>query len=209
MPILYRVQAEVVDINFDAPLSSDGFFVDTNVWFWLHYTKASQGSPPPHAYQVTTYPSYLARARKAKAKILHSGWTLAELAHQIERTEHAIWKRLNGNDISLKEFRHTCNDERATVVEETVIAWEQIRAWSTITDCNVNQGLTDASLGRIQLFCIDGYDALLLGALRDAGIYQIITDDGDFTTVPHLQVFTANKAALRSAELQGKLARRR
>ena len=41
MAIALRVEAEVVDIGADAPLPSDIYLVDTNVWYWTAYSKAS------------------------------------------------------------------------------------------------------------------------------------------------------------------------
>jgi len=47
MAINYVVQAEIVDIRTDAPLASDSFLVDTNVWGWTTYTRASLGKRGP------------------------------------------------------------------------------------------------------------------------------------------------------------------
>jgi hypothetical protein len=38
-----------------------------------------------------------------------------------------------------------------------------------------------------------------------AGVTQIITDDGDYVTVPGIKVFTANSGAIAAAKSQGKL----
>ncbi|WP_269086254.1 hypothetical protein [Trichormus sp. NMC-1] len=41
--------------------------------------------------------------------------------------------------------------------------------------------------------------------MRQESINKIITDDGDFVTVPDIQVFTANPRAIAAANNQGKL----
>lgn len=148
-------------------------------------------------------------AREARSEFMHSGITLAELADQIEQTELEIWNSVNHNEMKLKPFRHGLPDTRANVVAEIVVAWDQVAAWSKSLPCLVDEAVTRASLGRIELFCLDGHDALLVETIRQAGIRQIITDDGDFVTVPHLQVFTANRGALRAAADQGKLMKRK
>ena len=38
-----------------------------------------------------------------------------------------------------------------------------------------------------------------------AGVVQVITDDGDYVTVPGIKVFTANHNVIRAARNQGKL----
>ena len=52
MAINYTVQAEVVDISADTPKTEDAFLVDTNVWYWLTYSRASQSARPPAYYQI-------------------------------------------------------------------------------------------------------------------------------------------------------------
>ena len=61
MAINYTVQAEVVNINVDTPRAEDVFMVDTNVWYWLTYSKASQCARPPAYYQISKYPVTLIR----------------------------------------------------------------------------------------------------------------------------------------------------
>jgi hypothetical protein len=41
--------------------------------------------------------------------------------------------------------------------------------------------------------------------MKNNGIVQIITDDGDFATVAGIQVFTANRTILNAARSHGKL----
>jgi hypothetical protein len=49
------------------------------------------------------------------------------------------------------------------------------------------------------------YDLMILEAMDKAGINQVITDDGDYVTVPRIKVFTANQNAIAAARSQGKL----
>ena len=52
---------------------------------------------------------------------------------------------------------------------------------------------------------MDGYDLFMLEAMKEEGIAQIITDDGDFVTVPDIIVFTANHNTIKAAKAQSKL----
>ena len=45
-------------------------------------------------------------------------------------------------------------------------------------------------------------------AMTAAGVTQILTDDGDYCTVPGIQVFTANRPVIDAARAQGKLVAR-
>ncbi|MBW4627469.1 MAG: hypothetical protein KME49_18690 [Brasilonema octagenarum HA4186-MV1] len=198
MPVNYTVQAEVVDIRSDAPKNDDIFLVDTNAWYWYTYTNASISSRP---YQITEYPSYIAKAISANSLLLYCGLSLAELAHNIEQTQREIFS----STLKSKEYRHNFPTERAKVVAEVQAAWSQVISSSVCTDVLVSEETSNAALTRFQTQLLDGYDLLILDAMDKAGVTKIITDDGDYVTVPGIKVFTANSGAIAAAKSQGKL----
>ena len=198
MPVNYIVQAEVVDIRSDAPKNEDIFLVDTNAWYWYTYTNASISSRP---YQITEYPSYIAKAISANSLLLYCGLSLAELAHNIEQTEREIFS----STLKPKEYRHNFPNERAKVVAEVQSAWSQVTSTAVCTDVLVSEDTSNAALTRFQTQLLDGYDLLILEAMDKAGVTKIITDDGDYVTVPGIKVFTANGGAIAAAISQGKL----
>jgi len=205
MAVNYTVQAEVVDIQSDTPKQDDIFLVDTNVWYWLTYTKASTSA---QAYQITTYPAYIARALSAQGLLLYCGLSLAELAHNIEKTEREIFCATITAQITAKEskkYRHNYPDQRAKVVAEVQTAWSTVISMAVSTDITVDEITTNASLDRFQTQLLDGYDLLILEAMDKAGTVRVITDDGDYATVPGIQVFTANYNVITAARNQGKL----
>jgi len=206
MAINYVVRADVVDIRTDAPLVTDSFFVDTNVWYWMSYTRASLGKNPPNPQKVVDYPTYIGSAIAAKSRLLRCGLSLAELAHVIEKNEREIYSRTTGfNDRLTKEFRHNHPAERTRVAAEVQTAWDQVKTMSVSIDIPVDDPITNAALTRFQTQPVDGYDLFLLEAITRAGIVQAITDDGDYATVPGIKVFTSNQTVLATAQAQGKL----
>lgn len=208
MVLTYCVRADVVDIRNDSPKPSDAFLVDTNVWYWMTYTRASQGRRPPTSSQAGEYPSYLNKALSVKASLRICLLTLPELANLIERTELDVHSRTFGLDKSkLKEFRHNYSKERKQVVTEIRTAWAQIKSLATPIDMMVNEPFADAALGMCGTYPVNGYDLFILEALKRSGLgtLQIITDDGDFVTVPGIVVFTSNRTAIQDAQAQGKL----
>jgi len=58
MPVR-NVRAAVVDIGRDFPSDRDHFFVDTNCWYHLTYTKIKDPKP--------LYPDYIARRQMERA----------------------------------------------------------------------------------------------------------------------------------------------
>lgn len=202
MRINYNVRAEVIDLRSDTPQDDDMFLVDTNVWYWLTYTQASTYSMP---YQISDYPAYINTALTTKCLLSYCGLSLSELAHNIEQTERKIFNSRSSTNLKSKEYRHNYPTERAKVTSEIEIAWSQVISIAASTDITINETLTNAALKRFNTQILDGYDLMILEAMDKAGIDKVITDDGDYVTVPGIKVFTANQNAITSARSQGKL----
>ena len=204
MAVNYTVQADVIDINADTPKAADTFLIDTNVWYWLTYSKASQNALP---YQISDYPAYANAALGAGARILQSGLSLAELTHLIEKAEREIFQAANGR-IAAKEYRHNFAGERANVVAEVQAACGLVTTLAEPLTMAIDAATSAAALNRLRTEKVDGYDLFILESMRINGVVQIITDDGDFATVPGIQVFTANRKVIQAAGVQGKLVTR-
>lgn len=204
MAVNYTVHAEVIDIRNDTPGQGDIFLVDTNVWYWVTYSRANLVDVRPKPYQTKDYPSYIGKAISAKSQLHRCGLSLAELAHLIERTEREIYSRSNGA-LSSKEYRHNHSTERANVVAEIQTAWSQVNTMAQTLDLQIDEQVTNAALSRLSSQPLDGYDLFILEAISKAGVVKVITDDGDFVTVPGIQVFTANRPVIKTAQNQGKL----
>ena len=203
MAINYIVQAKVIDITIDTPKAEDMFFVDTNVWYWMTYPRATSNVPS----QLAEYPEYLNKALGASSAIHHSGLSLAELAHLIEKTERQIYERTIGT-IKTKEYRHNLPKERSRVASEIEAAWGQVTNLAGPISITIDTPTTTAALNRCQDEKVDGYDLFILESMKNHGLVQVITDDGDFATVPGIQVFTANRNVISAARSHGKLLRR-
>jgi predicted nucleic acid-binding protein len=200
MAVNYSIQAEVVDITADTPMATDVFLVDTNVWYWMTYS----GATAFESSQTNDYPAYLNRSLGIGSKVLHSGLTLAELAHIIEKTEHEIYAK-SVTSVNKKEYRHNSASERSRVVSEIEAAWNQITSLAEPLIITIDAPTASAALKRLQTERVDGYDLFILESMKAHGVVQVITDDGDFATVSGIQVFTANRNVIQSAKNQGKL----
>lgn len=202
----FTIQAEIIDIRRDVPTAEDIFFVDTNVWYWLTYPKADLPSlssrSRPREYQIQTYPTYLESTQQASATLYCSGLTLSELAHRIEKIECEI---IHGQGFPLKRFRQEYPAERRGVFEEIEASWAQITSFAEVLPLSVDATSTEAALARLSGELIDGYDLFILETMKAHGVTQVITDDGDYSTVSGIQVFTANRKIIESAYAQGKL----
>lgn len=194
------VSADIIDLSCDQPTPGDTFLVDTNVWLWTTYSKASIAA---RAYQSRMYPSYLNRAIAAGASVVRCGLSLSELANVIEKMEFDVYCQTSGM-VQRKAFRHQ-PAERAQVVAEIQTAWTQVEALSQPIVATVDQQGTNAALALLQGSAIDAYDSFLVNSAKSEKIVQILTDDGDFATVPGVRVFTGNRALVQLARRQGRL----
>ena len=206
MVVTYSVQAEVIDLRSDTPGPGDAFFVDTNVWYWLTYTRYRLAYKPkqPKGYQVKDYPAYIKQARKAKAKLFTCGLCFSELANLIEKNELDIF-RMSKGQIEIKEFRHNEQTERNNVVTEIQDAWAMVKSFAGFIDVLLDEPLTDKVCNDIASAHADLNDLFIVENSIKASVSQIITDDGDFATLAGIWVFTANKNAIQAARDQGKL----
>jgi hypothetical protein len=211
MTINLNVQAEVIDVVSDRPQRSDIFLVDTNVWILQTYPNAKI-SP-----KIREYGAYLKAARQNGATLAYSGLTLAELAHVIERTECDIYNKKNnftkenGLEQTIKEFRHKYPNERAKVVNLVKTAWMEIQSLALpLDELIIDESTTNAALVRFQTQALDGYDLFMLEAIHKAnsGQVKVLTNDGDYATVPNIQLFTSNIQVIKLAKAQNKLIRR-
>lgn len=210
MAINYTVQADVVDIAADSPRNTDSFLVDTNVWYWMTYSRASQCLRPPAYYQTSNYPKYTNTALGIGARIFQSGLSLAELTHLVEKAEYEIFAQAN---LAIfpdpkkfdKNFRHNRNNERRQTVSEIEAVWAQVVNLAEPLTVVIEEPTANAALSRLQTEKVDGYDLFILESMKKNGVAQVITDDGDFATVSGIQVFTANRNVIQAARSQGRL----
>ena len=205
--IRYAIVAEIFDISQNTPSNTDGFLVDSNVWLWMTYSNAGLSVPAWREQIIQQYASFVGNASTVNAKLFWNGLSLAELAHLIEKTEREIYATSNGA-IQAKEYRHNIASERSRVVSEIQAAWGQVVSLADPLTVSIDAPTTSAALNRIQTEKVDGYDLFILESMKNHGVVQVITDDGDFSTVPGIQVFTANRNVIIAARDQGKLVAR-
>jgi len=205
MTVNYTVRANVVDIRWDKPKPRDNLLVDSNVWYWHAYPNARYAAQPPKSYQITYYPTYIIKAA-AGANLFYNGLSLSEVGHLIEKVEHFIFDP--SGLLRNKEFRHNFPVERNNVVKQIRRTWAKVERIAAPIEAVINQPAIGTALTRLATTLVDTYDLFLLEAATNAGITQILTDDGDFATVAGIELFTANLNVIDAARTQRKLINR-
>ena len=211
MPVNYTVKATVVDLRHDTPRVGDRFYVDTNAWFWTVYSKLRLIPPSSAKKEKPDYPAYLKNVLNMGGRLHWCGLSLSELAHLIEGTEFEVYQSIHPTSLltKTKEYRHNLAGERVNVVREIKLAWGTIETMaSCIPVAEINAASTTVALQNFEQLPVDGYDLFSINAFKSAGITQVISDDGDFCTVPGIMLFTANPSAISAAQVQKRFRRR-
>lgn len=203
MPL--TVRAQVVDIRADTPKASDRFLVDTNAWYWLFYPRASQTPSASQPQQLTDYPTYLKKAIQSQSVLYCCALNFTELAHNIEKAEREIYADKANKDIGAKPFRHDYPNQRLKVVKLIGDTWSDVRSISTLLDMNLDSTFMQSAMTLFPSVGLDGYDLFMTETAFRSGISQIISDDGDFATVPGITLFTANRRVIQGAKATKKL----
>ena len=200
------IRAGVVDIRTDRPTPADKLWVDSNVWFWVAYSR--HRSTP----QTGPYLAYIKALRLARASLVAGGINYAELAKCIEIHEMDVYAVRNNQpqrSLNVKAFRSILT-ERANVIGEVAAAWSIVRQFATVCA----SALTDACVGTALKGLesgdrLDGHDAIQVAEARRNSVTDILTDDRDYGTVEGIRVFTANAALVGEARSAGTLISRR
>ena len=186
------VRADIVDIR-SARSAPDHIFVDTNVWFWYAYGRSILAAPEWRRRQIAFYSTFLQKVIQSRSELYHSGLQLAELFHQIEKAELDDFNYRTNSQLKLKNFRHEQPAERQQVVDQCLMAWVEVTKVSKPIDCIIEATMTKAALDRFSAQPLDGYDIFFVESLIRSGVTtNVLTDDGDFATVPGITVYTAN-----------------
>lgn len=203
MPINYTINADIYNISTDTPKKDDIIFVDTNVWFWLTYTKASQVTN----LITSSYTNYIHKALSTSALLIYSPLVYAELAHTIAKSELKLFCTLTSFQITLKEFRNNYPTQWNNTINEINTAIAQIKNLAVPLSPTPDDRFMEevCNYQKSHGKCLDIYDIIYVKQIESESINKIITDDGDFSTIPNINIFTNNRNVLNLAQRAGRL----
>jgi hypothetical protein len=134
--------------------------------------------------------------------LYHSGYRKIVARHL---QQSVAITRLSGEQVTPKEFRHAYPEEHSKVVCFIEDGWKTIKLLTEELATAIDDRVTTAIIARLSQQAIDGYDLSIVEAMPQAGIRQIIMDDGDFVATPGIQVSTANQNVSNQARNQQQL----
>ncbi|PTO78443.1 hypothetical protein [Vibrio splendidus] len=165
--------------------------IDTNVLYWLTYasSRVFPRTLKPRDYQLSEYPSLFEQLINNENKLYYSRYSISELTSIIARVEASLDGK--GQEFQRKSWLKNDNG-RDIVVKELEAVIEAIESWADVLQCFP---ALDAKnyLERYSQVYLDGYDIYIEDEITNNKIGYILTDDIDFTSVPNLNVITANR----------------
>lgn len=186
---------KVIDLKTFVPFDNKkGFFLDTNVLYWYANPRFSPTSQPNSTAKI--YYNFVDKLIVNKNPLFTSVYNLTELLNVIEKNEYEIYSKLNPSlPLTKKEFRAR-PAERATVERIMRTALNNVRSICTITDFNFTQSTVDEFISDFSNHRCDVFDFAILKNCIDTNQLNIISDDGDFSTIEHINMYTANENVL-------------
>ena len=181
--------AHTLYVGTERPTKNDRIFVDTSALFFLAYPPLSLGT----AYleeRARLYSDFVSRCRRIDAKLFWCGLSLSEVGHRLEQILFAPYRDEFGDDI--KRFR-VSKTHRAKYLRDLETVWDQVGQIGESLDGQIDAASTTRALTIINSTSVDGYDAFYLDFMRAIGIDKVLCDDVDFSSVPNIIVFSANR----------------
>ena len=186
----------VKDITTDTPVNNKKkYFLDTNVLFWCCYPRIGLVSPKD-ASRYTPYINYVSKIKKNLNPIYTSSLNISEMINLIERKEFELFQSLPGSmGYNKKDYRAE-EAKRLFIQSNTQTALINATDLCQIIDCPVNYDKIDEFVKDLTSHRCDVFDYLFLNVCKEQEITDIVTDDGDFLTVPGITLYTSNQTSL-------------
>lgn len=187
--------ANCINIGSFEPAVDEVYFVDANVWYW--FSGGGVSGVSCSNYQLKAYPRFIDKILRNRARLKHTSLTFSEIANIIEREECKRFNEDHGTQLGRKELRKL-EGFRDIVIAEVESAWAQIEGVSECIVVDIGERCAASAKSFFVNYPLDSYDAMYMALVRQQAIVRVISDDGDFSSVDGISLFTANRAALAS-----------
>lgn len=179
---------------------NQGFYVDTNIWYKIAY------EADPRVANL--YPQVLSHLfNDVRTKLMRSKLSFSELANLIDRDSWKAYQHDHGR-LSRKAYRKI-SDERQLVIAAIDNCLKQVETYTHDIEANrfeeILNDITEANfVETLAESYLDPTDAMMINIIRENGVKNVITDDGDYLSVRDIYLFTLNRKALGYAQQENK-----
>lgn len=184
------IDIDTVDISTIA--KNEIFALDTNVLYWMHYSKASDPNLKSLPYQVSKYPNFVLKLLENGNTLVTTVLNISELIHVVENSEYRIYNTVTKCHIKKKDFRKlTIERENYKKELETIMLQLEASYGSQIKIVDVRKEFIRDYIHTMNTHLCDIFDYIIIKKLIKDGVTNFITDDKDFETVDDINLFTA------------------
>lgn len=186
--------ANVIDIrgiDISSINPDEVFAIDTNALLWTHYSQASNPCLNKHPYQVIEYPNFINRLLQNGNKLVTTALNITELFGVVERNEYKIYKAVNSQNISIKDFRKLSAERNKYKSEiDTMILEIKSSYDNQIEIVEVDENLLSSFQNNICNNICDVFDYAVIEYLKKQNIINYISDDKDFLSIDGISLYT-------------------
>ncbi|WP_267666924.1 PIN domain-containing protein [Levilactobacillus brevis] len=193
--------ASIPDSKPDIGKPSEGFYVDTNIWYDITY----EANPDSDS----DYPLFISKLkRNLGAKLLRSKLSFSELANIIDRNMCENYNDNHLGVLSRKQFRKIIR-QREQVIQEIDNSLKQVESLTDDVESEkfeevLNYISETQFIDTLGNTFLDPTDVLMVNIVKANGVQNIITKDRDYLSVPDIFVITLDERAIEEAKDENK-----
>lgn len=186
--------ANIIDIrgiDISSVSTDDVFALDTNTLLWTHYSKASNPNLNKHPYQVIEYPNFINKLIQNGNKLVTTFLNITELLGVVERNEYKIYRAVNNQNISKKDFRNLPSERSNYKTEIDNMILEIKSSYDNkIEIIDIDENLINSFQNNICNNSCDVFDFAIIEYLKKQNIVNYISDDKDFLSIDGISLYT-------------------
>lgn len=190
---------KIIDLTTYIPINNQkAFFLDTNVLYWYVYPRCGIQTEHHTKMQAAPYYNFVDSLVAAGNPLYTSVYNITEMLHVIEKREFELYAMTHPEaKWSIKDLRRI-SEEREQLKRNLSTAMSNVQNICSILDFNFTYDILNQFIADLEQHHCDTFDyAILKNCIAEKKL-NIISDDGDFTTMHQINLFTANSTALNS-----------
>lgn len=187
---------KTIDLTTFMPMDNQrAFFLDTNVLYWFTYPRYGI-TKKYEMHRAAPYFAFVDRLVSNGNPLFTSIYNISEMVHVIEKNELDIYRVNHPEaDWTMKDLRKIPN-ERSLLKSNMSTALTNAKNICTILNFNFTYDLLDQFVNELEQHRCDTFDYAILRNCINENKVNVISDDGDFSTMEQITLYTANTTSL-------------
>ena len=181
---------KIVDITtYQSINNTRKYFIDTNALYWYTYPRFSNNL----SAQALPYYNFIDSLVAANNPLITSIYNISELLNVIEKNEFDIYTHIHpdAQHVSRKDFRRMPS-ERSNLQKMMKTTLENVYAICDVVEFPFDSIHMYQFIETLTSHRCDVFDYMIIQNNIKEENTNIITDDGDFSTIPDITIYTAN-----------------